>query len=157
MAVMAWRFITTGGVEMLRAHARRPVEHASLVQDPVCGMSVDPATAKEKVDYAGDTYYFCSAGCRSAFANDPARNAAQKVHAGHIDAGNLGHSQVLAAEPGGEMEQPRTTIDPVCGMTVDPDKTDYTSVQKGETYYFCSSGCKEGFDKDPAKYIGGKK
>jgi len=157
MAVMAWRFFTTGGLEMLRAHARRPDEHASLVRDPVCGMSVDPATAKEKVEYAGATYYFCSAGCRSAFAKDPARYAAQEVHAGHSHADHLGRSQMLAAMPGGEMEQPRTTIDPVCGMTVDPDKTDYSSVHDRETYYFCSAGCKESFDKDPGKYIGGAK
>jgi YHS domain-containing protein/uncharacterized membrane protein YraQ (UPF0718 family) len=154
MAVMAWRFFTTGGLEMLRAHARRPDEHAILVQDPVCGMSVDSSTAKEQVVYLGATYYFCSAGCRSTFAKDPARYAAQKVHAGHTDASHLGHSHMMAAKPGGKMEQPRTTIDPVCGMTVDPDKTDYSSVHDGETYYFCSGGCKESFDKDPAKYIG---
>ena len=157
MAVMAWRFFTTGGLEMLRAHARRPDEHASVVQDPVCGMSVDPATATESVEYAGATYYFCSAGCRSTFAKDPARYAAQKVRAGHTDAGHQGRSHMLAATPGGEMEQRRTTIDPVCGMTVDPDKADYSSVHDGETFYFCSGGCKESFDKDPAKYIGGAK
>jgi YHS domain-containing protein len=60
--------------------------------------------------------------------------------------------------PGGEVEEPRTTSDPVCGMTVDPDKTDYTSDHDGDTYYFCSEGCKESFDKDPGKYVGaGKK
>jgi YHS domain-containing protein len=154
MAAMAWRFVTTGGIEMLRAHSRRPGERANQVPDPVCGMTVDSATAKEKVEYAGATYYFCSAGCRSAFAKDPARYAGQKVHAGHTDEGHLGRSHTLAAMPGGEMEQPRTTIDPVCGMTVDPDKTDYSSVHHGETYYFCSGECKESFDKDPGKYIG---
>ncbi|HEV2028102.1 MAG TPA: permease [Candidatus Dormibacteraeota bacterium] len=156
MAVLAWRFVTTGGVEMLRAHSHRPDEHATVAQDPVCGMIVDPATAKESVEYAGATYYFCSASCRSAFDKDPARSVAQKVHSGHADAGNVGQSHMPAAMQGGEMEEPRTTIDPVCGMTVDPDKTDYTSVEKGETYYFCSAGCKESFDKDPAKYVAGK-
>jgi YHS domain-containing protein/uncharacterized membrane protein YraQ (UPF0718 family) len=73
MAVLAWRFITTGGPEMLRAHSHRPEPEASLVQDPVCGMSVDPATATEKVEYMGTTHYFCSAGCRSTFEKDPAR------------------------------------------------------------------------------------
>jgi YHS domain-containing protein len=73
IAVLAWRFVTTGGIEMLRTHAHRPDEGAKLVRDPVCWMSVDPATAKEKVEYAGATYYFCSAGCRSAFEKDPAR------------------------------------------------------------------------------------
>lgn len=28
--------------------------------DPVCGMTVDPATAAGKFDYEGQTYYFCS-------------------------------------------------------------------------------------------------
>jgi len=77
MAVLAWRFFTTGGMEMLRAHARRPEEGVKLVRDPVCGMSVDPATTKEKVEHAGATYYFCSEGCRSTFEKDPARYAAQ--------------------------------------------------------------------------------
>jgi uncharacterized membrane protein YraQ (UPF0718 family)/YHS domain-containing protein len=76
MAVMAWRFITTGGFEMLRAHARRPAAQAQPVRDPVCGMSVDPATAAEKVGYEGSTYYFCSASCRSTFMKDPARYTA---------------------------------------------------------------------------------
>jgi YHS domain-containing protein len=73
MAIMAWRFITTGGLEMLRAHARRPDAAAKVVQDPVCGMSVDPATATERLEYNGATYHFCSAGCRSTFDKDPAR------------------------------------------------------------------------------------
>src|SRR3982074_1845625 len=47
MAVMAWRFVTTVGIEMVRAHSHRPQEAAKLVADPVCGMSVDPAAAAE--------------------------------------------------------------------------------------------------------------
>ncbi len=46
--------------------------------------------------------------------------------------------------------------DPVCGMNVDPDvahtrKSEY----KNKTYYFCSPGCKEAFDKEPSKYASG--
>ncbi|HKQ52226.1 MAG TPA: heavy metal translocating P-type ATPase, partial [Pyrinomonadaceae bacterium] len=37
-------------------------------------------------------------------------------------------------------------IDPVCGMTVDPARTAGTSERDGETYYFCSLGCKQRFD-----------
>ena len=73
IGVLAWRFVTTGGMEMLRAHAHRPEDGAAMVQDPVCGMSVDPTTTTEKVEHAGTTYYFCSAGCRSTFEKDPAR------------------------------------------------------------------------------------
>jgi len=73
IGVLAWRFVTTGGMEMLRAHAHRPEDGAAMVQDPVCGMSVDPTTTTEKVEHAGTTYYFCSAGCRSTFEKNPAR------------------------------------------------------------------------------------
>jgi Cu+-exporting ATPase len=43
--------------------------------------------------------------------------------------------------------------DPVCGMDVDPNQAAATSVYKGQTYYFCSRGCKVAFDKDPEKYL----
>jgi YHS domain-containing protein/uncharacterized membrane protein YraQ (UPF0718 family) len=151
MAVLAWRFVTTGGIEMLRAHARRPEAGAQLVRDPVCGMSVDPATATEKFEYDDGTYYFCSAGCRSSFEKDPARYAAQVSHVEHV--GQVSHSQVMAAMPGGKMEREQAAIDPVCGMSVDAAHAEYRSFQKGDTYYFCSAGCKQTFDKDPGKYI----
>src|SRR5712691_4081277 len=150
MAVLAWRFVTTGGIEMLRAHSRRPAPGAQLVRDPVCGMSVDPATATEHVGYMGTTQYFCSAGCRTKFEKDPARYTTQ-VQLEH--AGRLGHSHVMAAMPGGEIELHQAAIDPVCGMRVDPDHAEYRSFQQGDAYYFCSAGCKETFDKDPGKYI----
>src|SRR4030088_3335485 len=151
IAVLAWRFVTTGGIEMLRAHSRRPEAGAKLVRDPVCGMRVDPATATEQVGYMGATYYFCSASCRSAFEKDPARYTAQVVQVEH--AGHLAHSHVTAAKPGGEMERERVAIDPVCGMSVETERAEYRSFQKGDTYYFCSAGCKQTFDKDPGKYI----
>jgi P-type Cu+ transporter len=44
------------------------------------------------------------------------------------------------------------SIDPVCGMTVDPAKAAGSSTVGGETYYFCNPRCKEKFDADPAAY-----
>jgi len=41
--------------------------------DPVCGMTVDPATAAHRTTYEGQMYYFCSAGCQKRFEADPAR------------------------------------------------------------------------------------
>ena len=43
------------------------------VQDPVCGMSVDPPTAKHRAEYAGHSYFFCSSRCRERFTAEPAR------------------------------------------------------------------------------------
>ena len=71
MALLAWRFITTGGIEMLRSHAHHHEEGAKLVQDPVCGMSIDPGTAAGHSAFEGTTYYFCSAGCKATFDRDP--------------------------------------------------------------------------------------
>jgi YHS domain-containing protein len=46
--------------------------------------------------------------------------------------------------------------DPVCGMTIDENKAAGRSEYKGQTYYFCSVGCKVAFDKDPEKYLAGQ-
>jgi Cu+-exporting ATPase len=44
-----------------------------LELDPVCGMTVDPATAKHRSEHGGRTYYFCAAGCKAKFEADPGR------------------------------------------------------------------------------------
>ncbi len=44
-------------------------------------------------------------------------------------------------------------IDPVCKMTVDEEKAEFSSYYKGKKYYFCGKGCKIAFDKDPKKYL----
>jgi YHS domain-containing protein len=90
MAVLAWRFFKTGGVDMVRMMSHPPGAQVTSVKDPVCGMSVDPATATEKVDYMGATYYFCSSGCRASFERDPARYSAGAAQAGQT--GHEGHS-----------------------------------------------------------------
>ena len=58
--------------------------------DPVCGMTVDRHAGKPTATYRGQTYYFCSDGCRAKFEADPeryvdvaGRTAAPLQHAGH--------------------------------------------------------------------------
>ena len=41
------------------------------MKDPVCGMDVEPSTAKHTSEHAGQTYYFCAPGCKKAFEADP--------------------------------------------------------------------------------------
>ena len=43
--------------------------------------------------------------------------------------------------------------DLVCGMQVDEKTAAGKSEYKGQTYYFCSPGCKKSFDKEPEKYV----
>ncbi len=45
--------------------------------------------------------------------------------------------------------------DPVCGMEVKPETAFGTVDYNGETYYFCAPGCKNAFEKDPQKFLGG--
>ncbi len=47
------------------------------------------------------------------------------------------------------------TIDPICGMTVDPN-TSINSRYQGHDYYFCSPHCKKKFDTDPLPYLNKK-
>jgi P-type Cu+ transporter len=51
---------------------------SSPERDPVCGMNVNPATARHIHEYNGDKHYFCSAGCVEKFKADPARYLAQE-------------------------------------------------------------------------------
>jgi xanthine dehydrogenase accessory factor len=56
-----------------RGHLPAAPEAPAVVfaTDQVCGMTVDPLTAKEKTEHEGTTYWFCSAGCRAEFEKDP--------------------------------------------------------------------------------------
>ncbi len=56
-----------------------------MAKDPVCGMEVDPAKAAGTVEYQGETYYFCSPGCKAAFEKEPEK------YLGKAEAGHQGH------------------------------------------------------------------
>jgi YHS domain-containing protein len=83
MALMGWAHAAMiGGMALLmvrrwdtyaggHCHAHAAPVGAALATDPVCGMAVDPATAKT-AEHDGTTYHFCSPGCRKAFRESPA-------------------------------------------------------------------------------------
>src|SRR4029079_12112534 len=85
-------------------------------KDPVCGMDVDPHTAKHRAEHGGRTYYFCSSGCRSKFTADPQKylardEAAPKpVAPGTIYTCPM-HPQIRQIGPGSC---------PICGMALEP-------------------------------------
>ena len=45
------------------------------------------------------------------------------------------------------------SIDPVCGMDVDPRTARHTYKHRGEKHSFCAEGCKTAFEKDPGAYL----
>ena len=51
------------------------IRHIEPDEDPVCGMRVDPATARAKglvLTHDGREYVFCGKGCMLDFRDDPA-------------------------------------------------------------------------------------
>ena len=95
------------------------VTSAASVKDPVCGMKVDPATAKHKADYERQTYYFCSEHCRAKFIASPesfvhaeaAKPALAPVPDGTIYTCPM-HPQIRQVGPGNC---------PICGMSLEPE------------------------------------
>ncbi|MGZ5453861.1 MAG: YHS domain-containing protein, partial [Candidatus Aminicenantales bacterium] len=62
---------------------------ADKAVDTVCGMTVVKANAKATFDYKGTTYYFCSTGCKEAFAKEPEKYLAKAKGEGAM-AGQMG-------------------------------------------------------------------
>src|SRR5437588_8542308 len=46
-------------------------EQKLMERDPVCGMQVDPASARSKAEHGGRTYFFCCTGCAEKFEAAP--------------------------------------------------------------------------------------
>src|SRR5690242_17380708 len=72
-------------------------------KDPVCGMSVDPAKAADKVEHKGKAYYFCSKRCAERFAQDPENFLAAPGTAGM----EHGHTHVHAPAQGLKQKEMR--------------------------------------------------
>jgi YHS domain-containing protein len=64
------------------------------------------------------------------------------------------HGAPQAAEtPKIGVEQLALKVDPYCGMKLEGHELAATADYKGKTYGFCSTYCKDEFDKDPEKYL----
>lgn len=95
----------------------------SVIKDPVCGMTVDPGTAKYRTEYSGTTYYFCSAGCKAKFDANPTSylkaettSKAQTAVTIPVPEGTIYtcpmHPEIRQVGPGNC---------PICGMSLEPD------------------------------------
>ena len=90
---------------------------ANGVLDPVCGMTVDPATTPHHASHAGADYHFCSAGCRTKFQADPEKYLSKdRAEAPPVPAGTIYtcpmHPEIRQVGPGSC---------PICGMALEPE------------------------------------
>ncbi len=97
-----------------------------MALDPVCGMTVDPATARGGSHvHAGTTYWFCNPRCNERFRAEPERYLAP---AAPVSAPATAATRAPAAPPGTiwtcpmdpEVRQPEPGACPVCGMALEP-------------------------------------
>ena len=115
-------------------------EPKALERDPVCGMSVNPATSPHSYEHAGKKYYFCCAGCVDKFHANPQSY--------------LNRSAPALVMPGTPQPVPKAMeFDPVCGMMVNPQKAKNTFEHEGKKYYFCGESCAEKFKTSPQQYM----
>jgi len=83
---------------VLSALAQQKADDSAI--DPVCGMMVKKSEAKVTLDYKGTTYYFCSSGCKEAFAKDPEKYVQKKEEASPDKPGTLqGCGKEMPAQP----------------------------------------------------------
>lgn len=97
-------------------HVHEQAGAAQLAKDPVCGMDVDPHTAKHRTDHAGRTYFFCSASCRERFVADPASFLATET--GQPEQVPEGTIYTCPMHP--EIRQVGPGSCPICGMALEP-------------------------------------
>jgi Cu+-exporting ATPase len=60
-----------------------------MATDPVCRMEVEPGKAAAKVEYAGQTFFFCSETCHKAFIAAPQAYVQEVPSGGHGAAGEV--------------------------------------------------------------------
>ena len=91
-------------------------ESVKEVVDPVCGMTIDPATAAGEWDYKGTRYYFCNPTCLERFKSNPEGFLAPAVPTAPASPGTI---YICPMDP--EVKQDHPGACPKCGMALEPD------------------------------------
>jgi P-type Cu+ transporter len=117
--------------------------------DPICGMTVDPATAAGSHDHRGLRYYFCGLSCLERFKVDPERALQPQL----VSPAKPTTRKPLPMMQPAPVPTGAAAIDPVCGMTVQPATAGGSYEYQGKTYHFCATSCLTKFRADPIYYL----
>jgi Cu+-exporting ATPase len=115
--------------------------------DPICGMTVDPATAAGQYEYQGATYYFCAKSCLETFKADPER-ALRPVAPALMTIGKPSAIPMMPHRPAADGGH----LDPVCGMTVRPEDAAGSYVHEGKTTTFVRRTASPSFVRIPPPF-----
>ncbi|WP_409334466.1 heavy metal translocating P-type ATPase [Bradyrhizobium jicamae] len=97
-------------------HGDTPAE-PDMAIDPVCGMKVDPATARHRFNYKGDEYLFCSGRCRERFEAEPEKFLSPREPEPPAPADTI---YTCPMHP--EVRQVGSGSCPICGMALEPEQ-----------------------------------
>ena len=117
--------------------------------DPICGMTVDPATAAGYHEHQGQRYYFCGLSCLERFKADPERALQPQL----VSSAKPTTRRPLPMMQPVPLATGAAAIDPVCGMTVQQATAAGSYPYQGTTYYFCATSCLTKFRADPIHYL----
>jgi hypothetical protein len=134
--------LVAGGVWWLARNKKRFGGGDGYATDPVCGMQVRIADAPATAVIDGTTHSFCSDRCRDRFSKQPI-----------VAAPTTPNGRRIAPVAAPSNDPPNTTLDPVCGMSVDPQHAAAEREHDGVTYLFCNPVCAATFDAHPHQYI----
>ena len=117
-------------------------------KDPVCAMQVEIAHAPASTVRDGRRIYFCSEHCQHRYDANPDRYVIDD-RIPEADAESHAHIHNGRHDNGAHLD----TLDPVCGMTVDPQHAGAQITHLGRTLSFCCSGCADAFRSNPDGYL----
>jgi Cu+-exporting ATPase len=96
-------------------HQHQHDKAAEGIVDPVCGMTVNLHTAKHRAEHRGHSYYFCSAGCRIKFLDDPQK------YLGKREPALVTEGTIYTCPMHPEIRQVGPGSCPICGMALEPE------------------------------------
>jgi len=104
------------------AHHGHGSEQPDALTDPVCGMTVSPATAAGKFEYGGRVFFFCSDHCREKFAQNPERyvGTPASLHGEEASRPQPPGRELFTCPMHPEVVQDAPGACPKCGMALEP-------------------------------------
>ena len=120
-------------------HSHSPDDHSccsidhkketGLVKDPVCGMMIDPKTAKGgSTNLNGETFYFCSPKCKIKFEAEPSKYLAPQTK--KVEEADTEAIYTCPMHP--EIKQKGPGNCPICGMALEPEQVSLEEIENPE-------------------------
>lgn len=108
---------------------------AKLVKDPVCGMMIDPKTAKGgKSTFDGNDYFFCNPKCKAKFDADP--HAFLHKAKVSTEVSDVDKERIYTCPMHPEIRQKGPGNCPICGMALEPEEVSLVEEENPELVDF---------------------